>query len=204
LITYKTDDIHAQSWAYDFKKYTDILQGIKYFIAGGSIRDICSVGYFTSDIDIYFPDRYNIAKAIKALRKHGGKVSFTNKQITNIYLKGQKIQIIKHYMYDTADNVMKNFDFTICCGIYDGSNFYFHDDYFIDLSAKRLVINTINLPLPLNTLERVIRYVKKGYHICNGNLLKLSQAIAKVNFNDPNQNLFMFYPNGDVKFLSID
>ena len=202
MIILDNNDLRTQAAAYELKKYTDLLKGIKYFISGGCIRDLFSIGYFSSDIDIYFPDRIQAGKAIRVLRKANGRVSFSNKQITNIYLNRQKIQIIKHFFHPNEQAIINTFDFTVCCGVFNGESFYFHDFFFQDLAAKRLVVN--NIVMPLSTYKRIIKYVHRGFHICDGNLLIIAKAVSTINFNDPVQNYLEFYPDGKIKFKSID
>jgi hypothetical protein len=202
MITLDIDNIRTKSLTYKLKKYTEILKGINYYIAGGAIRDVFSLGYFTSDIDIFFPNRIEAAKAIKAFRKNRATIGFHNKQLVNVYLNEQKIQIVKAYLYSNTKELIDDFDFTVCSACYDGNKFYLHDNFFEDLAAKRLVINSLRLPL--NTMKRVIKYVHKGFHICDGNLLTLAKAIATIDFNSSTQNVMEFYPDGTPKFKSID
>lgn len=202
MIEMGDNEIRNATVKYKLKFLLDMFKGINYYIAGGCLRDLFSIGHITSDIDVFFPNRKEVAKAIKALRKNKVKCGFHNKQLANFYYKKQKIQIIKSFLYPTVQDIINDFDFTVCSVAYDGKAFYCHDGFFYDLAAKRLMINHVRLPL--NTLSRVVKYVKKGYTICNANLLILSKEIAKTDFNNPEQNLFTHYPDGRIKFLSID
>ena len=51
----------------------------------------------------------------------------------------------------------------------------YHPDFFEHLQQKRLVIS--NLPFPVSTFERSLRYTKYGYSLCRDSKVKLLSAI---------------------------
>ncbi|RNC62797.1 MAG: hypothetical protein AWM53_02016 [Candidatus Dichloromethanomonas elyunquensis] len=62
-------------------------------------------------------------------------------------------------------------------------NLILHDDYFEHLSGRRLEF--IGTPLPLSSLNRAFKFVRRGYSICDENIIKVSEAIFRqVNFDD--------------------
>lgn len=177
---------------------------INAYVCGGAVRDLFSVGYVTSDVDVYFKDRKDALLTEKTLVKVGAKRTFRNKQITNLKLKGKKIQLIRsvYNINEVTENLINSFDFTVCCGAVDRYSILLHNDFLIDLAAKRLVFHKITFPL--SSMIRVHKYIKKGFKICNGNMLKLVEEIKKVDMNDPRQMALSFYPDGTPKFISLD
>ena len=47
----------------------------------------------------------------------------------------------------------------------------------MDLAKRSLVINS--LPYPLSTVQRMQKYIKKGYTICNGGLLEIALNLVE-------------------------
>lgn len=173
------------------------------WIAGGAVRDWFSIGYCSSDIDIFFPDERNMLLASKNLTDRLSlKPTFENDKIVNFIFKKHKIQLIKAHYFKTPADTIRAFDFTVCAASVNRVTVNFHETFFIDLAKKRLVI--IGLPYPLSTLQRLQKYIKRGYTICNGGLLEIAKAIQKLDLSKPDQNIFEFYPDGKVKFIRID
>lgn len=171
------------------------------WIAGGAIRDYFSFGYVKSDIDLFFPDRHNLCLALIFFRKNGAKFIFKNSKVISVLYRKKKFDLVK-VLFETPLNTIQSFDFTVCCAAVDDKDVYHHQTFFIDLAKKALVINS--LPFPLSTMQRMQRYIKRGYSICNGGLLMIAKAISKIDFKDKNQNVFEFYSNGDLRFIRYD
>jgi len=177
------------------------------WIAGGAIRDFFSLGYCSSDIDVFFPSMEEFIKADDWLKgRENVKCTFRNEMVVNYKYKKHKVQLIKTHFFSSPQETIANFDFTVACGAVDKEMLYAHDTFFIDLAGRRIVINS--LPFPLSTLQRLQRYIKKGYTICNGGLLEIAKGIQKLDLNNPTVNTFEFYPEGAKKglprFVRID
>jgi hypothetical protein len=72
-------------------------------------------------------------------------------------------------------------------GAVDRNSITLHNDFLMDLAAKRLVFHKINFPL--SSMVRVHKYIRKGFRICNGNMLKLVKAIQTVDVSNVQQNV---------------
>jgi len=66
----------------------------------------------------------------------------------------------------------------------DRQKVYYGETSFIDLSKKQLMINKISMPA--STLSRAFRYYKKGFIMCNGEMLKLLVSIQNMKVETPN------------------
>lgn len=155
-----------------------------------------------NDYDIFSNDSENIISILKAEKV---VCTFETEYFTNFYLDNNtKIQIIKRYSPKTFKEIFDVFDFTIVCGAYDGIKFECHERFFQDIATKRLVINTLRFPL--KTLERICKYSRRGYTACPVGLLRLAQSIRNldIDWNNPDENLLSFYPNGTFRFSGID
>lgn len=171
------------------------------WVAGGAVRDYFSFGYVKCDVDLFFPNRYNICLALMFFRKNGAKFIFKNSKVISFKYKNKKFDLVKVLFLNPLDTI-KSFDFTVCCAAVNDKDIVHHQTFFIDLSKMTLVVNS--LPFPLSTMQRLQRYIKKGYTICNGGLLEIARAINKVDFKNKEQNTFEFYPNGDLRFIRYD
>lgn len=176
--------------------------GVYCWVAGGAVRDYFSIGRTTSDIDVFFPDRLTFDIAVETMKRKAGEPTFNDGRVVNFNFKGHTIQLISSHFFKDPTKTIEAFDFTVACAAVDHEKVYHHPTFFMDLASKKLVIN--KLPYPLSTLQRVQKYVKKGYTICNGGLLELSKAIQGVNLQDSSQNVFEFYPDGTPKFVRFD
>lgn len=198
----KSNEIKQFKQAINYFKYLilDKLPSICW-VAGGSCRDYFSLGYAKSDIDIYFPNSSELEKAKKWFLDNKGEIKFENNRLIVFHYEKYKFELIKIY-FSSPEETIEQFDFTVCCCAVDKVKIYYHDTFFIDLAKKRLVIN--KLLFPLSTLQRLQKYIIKGYLICNGGLLEIAKAIQLLNLNEPKQNHLEFYPDGTPKFVRFD
>ncbi|MEW6171294.1 MAG: hypothetical protein AB1472_07050 [Candidatus Omnitrophota bacterium] len=173
----------------------------KCWVAGGAVRDYFSLGYITTDIDIYFPSDEEFQKGKIWFIDNGGEIKFENERLMVIYYKKHKFELIKMF-FESPQQTIDQFDFTVCCGAISKDSVFFHNTFFIDLAKKRLVVN--NLPYPLSTLQRLQKYIKKGFTICNGGLLEIAKAIQKLDLDNPSINHIEKYPAGTPKFVRLD
>lgn len=174
----------------------------KYSVAGGAVRDYLT-GDKIKDIDIFCQDQAAEEALLKFLReKH--KLLNENNLLGNFIVNERWFQVIKGKYGDmSTDDLIRSFDFTICGAMVQGNGeVRFLPTFFQDCLAKHLRINTINFPL--STLERMQKYIKKGYTACNGTLLTVAKAIQTVNFDNPAQDTLRFYPDGTPRFFGID
>jgi hypothetical protein len=74
--------------------------------------------------------------------------------------------------------------------------------FYEGIATKHLRIN--RLDFPLSSLERMQKYIKKGYTACNGTLLTLTRELQKVNLDNPQENTLTFYSDGTPRFLGVD
>jgi hypothetical protein len=173
----------------------------EYAIAGGAIRDYLS-DEEVKDIDVFCQTKEAEDKLIAFLEKEGEKMN-ENTQLANFKFKNRWIQIIKSKYYNMqTTEVIDSFDFTICGAMLVDDKFFSLPTFFQDTLAKHLRINKITFPL--STLERMQKYIKKGYEACNGTLLAVAKSQASVNFDNPSEDTLRFYSDGTPRFLGID
>lgn len=175
-----------------FNSFSDDLN-TRCWIAGGSVRDYFDKGKVSKDVDFFCVDRKTMAELVRVLRsKYQYKAYLITKNCIKGYvtIKGEKIDVdVVKKEFTNPINCIDAFDFTVCCFAVNSDNFYYHISSIFDLIRKRLVIH--KLPMPVDTLKRLNKYVKKGFTACNGTLLTLAKEIAKQDPN--NEDLFAFY-----------
>lgn len=173
------------------------------WIAGGAVRDFFAQQPTDSDIDIFFTDAVGFTSAVDtmALQDDARKL-YENPAMVAFKWHGKIVQLIRQHFFASAIETIEAFDFTVCCCAVDLNGVYVHEHFFDDLAGRRLAIN--KLPFPLSTLERLQKYVSKGFRACNGTLLELAKGIQATNLGEPSANTLTFYPDGTPRFARFD
>lgn len=136
--------------------------------------------------------------------KTNGKEGRVNSELANYTYEGKWIQIIrgKYYNMETTD-LIDSFDFTITMAMVTIKHGLRVGEFFYEgVATKHLRIN--KLMFPLSSLERMQKYIKKGYTACNGTLLTLTRALQAINLDNPSEDALRFYPDGTPRFLGVD
>lgn len=215
--------------------FLDDLSSVQRFqydcwIAGGAIREFFLNGYVSqqSDIDVYFRNEaaYNIAKAWftdpnmnmppienaqnadtmrKFLNRPIGIIDYENENALRINYKNQKIDLVKRFTAGPERTIM-GFDMSVAMAAVDCENFYSDISYFPDLIERKIVIKSLHHPL--STMQRVFKYIDKGFKINRYEILKLAKAIKTVPINEINPIEFALdqleNPNGVKKVNYAD
>lgn len=168
-------------------------------VAGGFIRAYFA-GEKPSDLDLYFKDNTDLLKTKSELETFGWVEVFKTDRAVTVKKNENLIQLIS-YLYGEPEEIINLFDFTICCAsmtitrheIQDvgeddtrielHGHLILHDDFFENLSGRTLEF--IGTPLPLSSLQRAFKFVKRGYSICDENIVKIAESIFRqVDFDD--------------------
>jgi len=189
----------------------------KVAIAGGAVRDTL-LGVEVKDYDLFVEDLAT-ETALMAFLEEKGKIINVNSQLANYTYEDKWIQVIrgKYWKVDSAA-IISDFDFVHCCAMVTldpNEPFKCHSDFYKCLATKSIQVNVIKYPL--SSLERLQKYIQKGYTACNGTFLTLAKAINDMDksifetiINDPlasvnlQQNELMFYADGSPRFMGID
>jgi hypothetical protein len=200
-------NVNSMRFHYDYLFFNELeklgLSKENYCISGGALRDYL-LEERVKDIDVFVASKEaedSIIEKLRGIREV--KVLSETPQIFNITYKKRWFQIIKNKYYNLSNtSLIDSFDYTICCAMLTHNEFKCHPRFFEDTLTKRLVIN--RLDFPLSSLQRLQKYIKKGYTICNVGMLDLSKAIAKIDFNNPSTNQLEFYPDKSPRFRGVD
>jgi hypothetical protein len=173
------------------------------FIAGGFITKKL-LGEEPNDIDIFFNDRKEIAKFILDMRKaYNFKHSYIGKNMIKgkIFIKDDvfiKIDIVKR-LFNSVQDVIDNFDFTICCFGISKDEVVYNPNAPFDLLKKALVIN--NIPFPSGTLMRLQKYTQRGFTYCKGTARAI---LERMKDEDVKVGEEFFYEDGQLSFSNLD
>lgn len=177
------------------------------WIAGGAIRR-----YFdkhgSGDTDVFFrnQDDYNTAFAgFVSDNEWEPHLIYENANVARLKTKYGILDFVKRF-FEGPSECIRQFDFTVACASVNKQSqrgfFICHDTFFMDMASRSLVVNA--LPYPLSTLQRIQKYNKKGYTICNGGLLEIAKSLQGINLEQPDQNVLAFYPDGTPRFVGVD
>lgn len=152
------------------------------YIAGGSIASIV-LGETPNDYDVWFelPDYFDqVDKAVtKADLAQNIMFATTNrtKYATTVFLpSGKKVQFVCNRM-GHPDGLVPQFDFRHTQSFYTQEGFLSCDIEFI---SRRCLEFVGKLDHPINTMERVLKFSKRGYFVPSETLESLMLAITKT------------------------
>lgn len=147
------------------------------WVCGGLLRRAFIGQAFDSDVDMFFGYGEQL-DATKAWLERMGFVAVNTSQFNIMYVRGDlKIQLIHFEYFDSLEQVLDSFDFTICQFGFDGSNVYTTQNALTDLLGKKLVLN--KLTYGVNTVRRLIKYTNQGFTACSGVITEILNQVAE-------------------------
>lgn len=169
-------------------------------IAGGAVTSMFT-NKEVNDIDVYFPSREAFTKVMQEIidLRYNPKYKYekdysvgyvegmitvvTNKAVL-LLSEGTKVQFIVHNFYNTAEEIFKDFDFTVCMGALEmkSDTWKFHQDFFKHNSQRYIQFNE-NTSYPLISALRVAKYKEKGYTASKAQFLKICLAVNNKNID---------------------
>lgn len=169
----------------------DLLQALVdtgAWIAGGAVTSVFT-GKEVNDLDLYFPSAEAAAKFTAwCWSKEYGYCDFYFASEKCLSFKhrsgaGSIFQIIYYKYFESAEDIFKDFDFTVNMGAYHPASkkFILHEDFLRHNCQKVLQVNP-NTAYPLISVLRTQKYKEKGYRISKPQMLRLLIAISQKNF----------------------
>ena len=117
----------------------------------------------------------------------------------------KKIDVIYNSKYRSASEVIEGFDLRCCQCYFQEGRFTSVKEFLDDIIGKKLVINTIHRPY--NTINRLMRYSKKGYNLTEDAAAELFDHIRILgdeefdygySISDPTQFSYENYDEGNA------
>lgn len=164
------------------------------WLAGGSVRRLLVNEPQDTDFDFFFKDQEQFdlfcktmeAKGANRLNENDFNVTFTlPKQKPEPIGEDEfspggpelKVQAIKIAFFESLEETINSFDFSICQAGFDGVHLVLGDWTLFDLANKRLVPGKIRYGT--SSLRRMIKYTRQGFTVCSGGLADmLDQVVA--------------------------
>jgi hypothetical protein len=160
----------------------------KFYFAGGAIRRAFkgeTIG--ASDIDLFFPSHNDLIKVSNIMNQvhmgtthpnckqyhfdYNNESPFTAKEIeaaspTNV--TGERlitipIQLVHSSFFDTREELIDNFDFTVCQMIYQKGNYFFSEKAMSDEANGILAFASTEYDHNRFKHNRLLKYCKYGY-----------------------------------------
>lgn len=156
------------------------LIGHKGYIAGGCFKNIFN-NERVNDIDMFFECEADFKDAQKYFKKQleeKVRVELIRKTFgkPKDMISDFDFTITKFAYYKNYDNVDED-DYL---AVYEVA---FHEDFFEHLHTKRLVIDD-DLPYPVSTFNRMMKYAKYGYQPCRETKIRMITELAKLSIDD--------------------
>ena len=154
------------------------------WVAGGAVRS-----WFSSeriyDIDLFFSHETIRDHCLKFILDKGGELIYENGNVDKVKYNDHIFDFCKKY-YNNAEHTISEFDYTISQAAVTVDDFVCDSRFFMDLASKRLAFNKITYSA--STLYRFQKYVRKGYWMCKGEMVKLIQALQldETDFSEDN------------------
>lgn len=156
--------------------------GAGAWLAGGAIRRTLIGHAMDSDFDFFFAS----ADALKAWE---GRLPYSLKLVRETEhhkhyrgtIEGSElpidVQAIRFKFYETAEQVIDSFDYTVTMFCLDGTSLVTTPYALWDLGRKRLAVHRITYPVA--TMRRLLKYTKQGFTACSGCLQSiLTETVA--------------------------
>jgi hypothetical protein len=194
----------------DELRYDYIGEDLPLFFAGGCFKSIL-LGHRIKDIDVFFETESAQQTAWSSLEK-SEKVKYRNDKAWGMSLEVAGAPTSFDFVtsvYGTPEQVLAQFDFTVSKFALsytpereEGVKLFketlpelakknaeyfitYHQDAFEHFTSKKLVLDDA-IPFPESTFNRVLRYTKYGFNLCNESRVSLLQALrsSTTDLND--------------------
>ncbi len=154
------------------------------WMAGGAIRRTLIGHSLDSDFDFFFksaealaaweaglPSGLTLVRETEHHKHWRGTIAGSDLPVD--------IQAIRFRFYESAEEVISSFDYTVTMFVLDGDDLVTTPYALWDLGRRKLAINKITYPVA--TMRRLLKYTKQGFTACAGCL----QSILTETANSP-------------------
>lgn len=166
------------------KDFSDIifeaLSSVKAWIAGGAITSVfCNREI--NDYDLYFGSAQDLYDFLMQLEGTEAQIINQSDKSLTILSDDKLYQAVFIKYYESAKDIFKDFDFTICMGAYNPrkSKFILHPEFLHHNSLRILKFNP-GTAYPLVSVLRVAKYKEKGYTISKLEMCKMLLTVNKL------------------------
>ena len=156
------------------------------WLAGGAVRKIyLDETIADSDWDFWFKSPEQFKQAEEKLKAIGASVAYTSDNAVSFKFQDvnnqiHNLQIVKTRYFDTAQQVIDQFDFSVCQLVTDGNKTIIGNNTARDLRSKTLRLNHHELPGYI--MPRLVKYIVYGYRPTAELLEKINQNLTTIDW----------------------
>ena len=169
------------------QKVISLLKEEDCFLAGGCLRSIIN-NEPISDYDLFYKSEEQAKEAAwKFMHNNEGTIKM-NRNAISIWFpektKVEKLQFISGHVFDSPQDILDGFDFTVCGAVfnYDQNipHITVHPEFYKDTLFKNLVyVGAGTRSCPVASLYRTYKYRDRGYKITQSEMLSIVEEINR-------------------------
>tara|TARA_R110001632_G_scaffold67873_1_gene159425 strand:- start:141 stop:1142 length:1002 start_codon:yes stop_codon:yes gene_type:complete len=163
----------------------DMPTDIDFWIVGGSVADVFTIGRVRNDVDMYFPNQESFDKALQYFTENG-KITYDNKNSVKVKTSKYEVDLVKHFSA-SREGTVERADYTICSGAVDRNGVYISKDFAYAIKNKKLEVNSLCNAIGMT--KRIKKYAKRGYDLSNSEFQKIVNKIAVTDANELYSNV---------------
>lgn len=162
------------------------------WLAGGAVRKIyLNESIEGSDWDFWFKSPEQFKMTEQKIKDLGASVSYISDNAVSFKYYAddgatQNLQIVKTRFFDNAQQVIDQFDFSVCQLATDGNTTIIGHNTARDLRSKTLRLSKSELPAYI--MPRLVKYMVYGYRPCPALLAQIDNNLDTIdwekNIND--------------------
>lgn len=191
--------------------FEDLCKVKGVYLAGGSLRNLLGGDDIIQDIDLFFRDKEALEQAMKIMDSYNGSddgcwyeafrcpagelITYKSAidkpeedRTSEDYKNQRKVQFITKSFYESPEQLINTFDFIPTCACIYGEVLYTHPDWVRHVKKRTLGLHFVSYPVA--TLNRLLKYSHKGYHVPSDTLLGL---VIQINENEFDANRLALY-----------
>lgn len=157
------------------------------WLAGGAVRKLhLGQPIGESDWDIWFKSAQQFDRCEKYMHSLGADVAYSSNNATtfkyNYNGETQQIQLIKRRFFETPQEVINQFDFSICQLLTDGNKLLLGKTTAQDLDTRTIRLGSDRMQS--HVVTRLVKYIVYGYYPSRELAELIEQRTLEVNWKD--------------------
>lgn len=161
-------------------------------LAGGALRKVVDpVNEVIADYDLFVLNTDIIENVKTALTDSGFELIYSCPEGKLYSYKNEdvKVQLINIRGYNNVQDIIDSFDITASCAAWDGSRVYKNRKFISHVLNKIIDINIVEYPKA--TLNRIVKYVNKGYKLSRQGNSTFVETISGMVIDDVNGRFYV-------------
>lgn len=170
-------------------------QRYEVYLAGGALRGCFGKNERIEDYDLFFYTSEVVTYVEEFFKEYGYNIVFRCPEGKLLTLKNKerniKVQLITERYYDSDPDLINSFDINACRISLNQGRITTEYDVIRDIRRKQ--ISLFNIPYPVATFKRIMKYISKGYSISNQSIQHYVNDIYNKGLDQDNSISFRFY-----------